>query len=295
MAEARPQTLTNATQRRRGAGKSLLLVGTGLIGGSFALAAKAKGLFDCVIGMDRNAQALEQARELGIVDATAQSIPANCAAVCVAVPVGGIAACVREAAAHAPLVFDVGSVKRPIVDALAPVPAHFVPCHPIAGSERAGPAAAHAELFQGHTVALTPVADTDAAAIAAVRGLWEAIGASVVVESPSAHDDRLALLSHLPHLVAFAFMEVAGNTESLHGGGGGFRDFTRIAAADADVWADILHANAPRLRPYLDQLIEALRGFATEPDSAALRQRISAAAEVKRALDAAEPCATERR
>ena len=271
------------------AGKSLLLIGTGLIGGSFALATKAQGIFDRVLGMDRNKQALERALQLGIVDAPARSVATDCAAVCVAVPVRSIANCVRETAAQAPLVFDVGSVKGPIVDALAPVPANFVPCHPIAGSERAGPAAADANLFRGHAVALTPVATTDAAAIATVRGYWQAVGARVVVESPTAHDDRLALLSHLPHLVAFAFMEVAGDAESLHGAGGGFRDFTRIAAADADVWADILRSNAPCVRGYLNQLIDALRGFAAEDDDAALRRRIAAAAEVKRALDAGTP------
>ena len=280
--------LTNT--RQHGASKSLLLIGTGLIGGSFALAAKRKGIFDRVIGMDRNAQALEQALALGVVDATAESddVP-GCTAACVAVPVGSIAACVRQAAAQAPLVFDVGSVKRPIIDALVPVPAHFVPCHPIAGSERAGPNAADAALFRGRTVALTPTADTDAAAVATVRGYWEAIGARVVVENPAAHDDRLALLSHLPHLVAFAFMEVAGKAEFLHDAGSGFRDFTRIAAADAAVWADILHSNAPRVQRYLEQFIDALRDFAAESDGETLRQRIAAVADIKRTLDATEP------
>ena len=283
--------MTGATLRTGGqhTSKSLLLIGTGLIGGSFALAAKSNGIFDRVVGMDRNEQALQRALDLGIVDAVAESIAADCAAVCVAVPVGSITACVREAAAQAPLVFDVGSVKRPIVDALAPVPANFVPCHPIAGSERAGPEAADADLFRGHAVALTPVPTTNADAIATVRGYWQAVGAEVVVESPAAHDSRLALLSHLPHLVAFAFMEVASGAESLRGAGGGFRDFTRIAAADAEVWADILHSNAPCVKHYLDQLIDALHGFAVEQDRATLRRRIEAAATVKRALDATEP------
>lgn len=280
-------TRTSRSAPGKRADKTLLLIGTGLIGCSFALATKAKGIFDRVCGMDRNEQALQLALRLGIVDAPAQS-GADCAAACVAVPVGSIAACVREAAAQVPLVFDVGSVKGPIVDALAPAPANFVPCHPIAGSERAGPAAADPNLFQGHAVALTPVATTDAAAVATVRGYWQAVGARVVTESPASHDDRLALLSHLPHLVAFAFMEVAGGADSLQDAGGGFRDFTRIAAADADVWADILHSNAGRVRQYLDQLVDALHGFTAEgDDAAALRRRIAAAADVKRALDAA--------
>ena len=145
---------------------------------------------------------------------------------------------VQEAAKTAPLVFDVGSVKRPIIDALYPLPPNYVPCHPIAGSERAGPAAARGDLFNDASVVLTPVAETDAAATATVRGYWQAIGATVTIETPEAHDERLALVSHLPHLVAFAFMEVAGDAERLAGAGGGFRDFTRIAAADAAIWTD---------------------------------------------------------
>ena len=268
--------------------KSLLLIGTGLIGGSFALAAKRAGIFDRVIGVDRDERSLVRALELGVVDVRGQA-GAECAAACVAVPAGSIAERVRDVAKQVPVVFDVGSVKQPIVDALEPVPANFVPCHPVAGSERAGPEAADAGLFRGHAVVLTPVAATDASAVEAVRGYWQAVGASVVVESPAEHDDRLALLSHLPHLVAFAFMEVAGGAKSLRGAGGGFRDFTRIAASDADVWADILHGNAPFVQRYVDQLIDVLQGFAAEPDRAGLRRRIEAAAEVKRGLDAAEP------
>ena len=194
--------------------ESLLLIGTGLIGGSFALAAKRAGIFDRVVGVDRNERSLVRALELGVVDARWQAAD-DCAAACVAVPAGSIAEQVRDVAERVPLVFDVGSVKQPIVDALQPVPANFVPCHPVAGSERAGPEAADAGLFRGHAVVLTPVAATDASAVAAVRGYWQAVGGSVVVESPADHDDRLALLSHLPHLVAFAFMEVAGDDPSL--------------------------------------------------------------------------------
>lgn len=269
-------------------GKTLLLVGTGMVGGSFALAAKAHGLFEHVVGVDRSAAALREARALGIVDECRESFVA-CDAACIAVPVGAIATAAAEAARTCALVFDVGSVKRPIVDALSPLPPNFVPCHPIAGSEQAGPKAARGDLFDGHTVAMTPTAETDASAAATVRGYWQALGAKVVVETPAEHDERLALVSHLPHLVAFAFMEVAGSAESLDGVGGGFRDFTRIAGADADMWADILRANAPQVQQHLDALVAALRGFsaaACEGD-AALRERIAAAAAVKRALDAA--------
>ncbi len=267
--------------------RSLLLVGTGLIGGSFALAAKSHGLFERVFGMDRNPQALAAALELGVIDAAAESMAGDYDAVCIAIPVGGIAASVRKAAQSAPLVFDVGSVKSPIIAALKPLPGNFVPCHPIAGSEQQGPAAARAELFAGHTVVLTPTPATDPAAVATARGYWEAVGGRVVVETAADHDERFALLSHLPHLVAFAFMDVAARAGSPGGAGAGFRDFTRIAAADAEVWADILHANAPRVRRHVDELIDNLRAFAVaaERGGPVLRERIEAAARIKHALD----------
>ena len=269
-------------------GKTLLLVGTGMVGGSFALAAKARGLFEHVVGVDRSPAALREAHALGIVDECRESFVA-CDAACIAVPVGAIATAAAEAARTCALVFDVGSVKRPIVDALSPLPPNFVPCHPIAGSEQAGPKAARGGLFEGHTVAMTPTVETDAGATATVRDYWQALGAKVVVETPAEHDERLALVSHLPHLVAFAFMEVAGAAKSLDGVGGGFRDFTRIAGADADMWADILRANAPQVQQHLDALVAALRGFSTaaREGDAALRERIAAAAAVQRALDAA--------
>lgn len=266
--------------------RSLLLIGTGLVGGSFALAARANGLFDRVVGVDRDAGALAEALRLGVVDETADSLPGDCDAACVAVPVGGIAVRVREAARRAPLVFDVGSVKQPILDALAPPPGHYVPCHPLAGSERSGVAAADATLFRGRAVALTPVAATNAAAIASVRGYWERLGARVVVESPGMHDDRVAMLSHLPHLLAFAFLETAGRGHALESLGEGFRDFTRIGAADGAMWADILHANGANVRRHLEAVIASLRGFAATEDRSALRRRIEAAASVRRGLDA---------
>lgn len=276
-------------------GGTLLLVGTGLVGGSFALAAKQRGVFERVVGIDRDPEALHQAFDLGIVDERGESLAASaaaCDAACIAVPVGAVAGCVQEAAKALPLVFDVGSVKNPIVEALDPLPPNYVPCHPIAGSERAGPHAARRDLFDGATVVLTPIDGTNPAATETVRGYWQAIGAEVAIETPQEHDDRLALVSHLPHLVAFAFMEVAANTDSLAGVGGGFRDFTRIAAADAAIWTDILRASAPRVERHLEALIEALRRFSdaaqAPQDAAALQARIEAAAAARRAIDAAE-------
>ena len=267
--------------------RSLLLVGTGLVGGSFALAAKAAGLFDRVVGVDRDADALAEAVARGVVDATAHEPSEDFQAACVAVPVAAIAERVREAAQVAPVVFDVGSVKQSVIDALRPPLSGFVPCHPIAGGSRGGAAAARADLFRERPVVLTPTNATDADAVATVRRYWQAVGARVVVEDAAAHDERFAKLSHLPHLLAFAYVELAARADDLHDVGAGFRDFTRIAGADADVWTDILRANADPVLRHLDELIAGLRDFAAtlRADRECLRARIAAIAEQRRMLD----------
>ncbi|MDE0192711.1 MAG: prephenate dehydrogenase/arogenate dehydrogenase family protein [Gammaproteobacteria bacterium] len=271
--------------------RSLLLIGTGLIGGSFAKAAKARAVFDRIVGVDRDGGALDRALALGIIDEAADGPGGDCDAVCVAVPVGAIAKHVREAVAYCDgPVFDVGSVKGAVIDALDPVPPNFVPCHPIAGSDLQGPAAARADLFEDQTVVMTPVAETDDGAAKAVRGYWEAVGARVVVQAPAFHDERFALVSHLPHLVAFAFMDAAAGTGHLDHAGTGFRDFVRIAGADPDIWTDILEANAARIRPRLDDLVQVLRDFGTamERGGKSLRGRIGSAVAAKRAFDEAD-------
>ena len=269
---------------------TLLLVGTGLVGGSFALAAKAHGVFSRVIGTDRSAEALDKAIELGIVDERAGDAGESNGrydAACVAVPLSGIAPCVRDASRRAGVVFDVGSVKGPVIDALEAPPDNYVPCHPIAGSERHGPTAADGALFNNRTVVMTPTTTTAPWATAKVRGFWEAIGADVETETPERHDLRFALLSHLPHLVAVAFMDVVARAGSFAGAGSGFRDFTRIAAGDAEVWHDILHSNADHVRGYLDELIVDLRtlGDAAAEGGPALRHRIENASRLRRAFD----------
>ena len=279
---------TNARRQRE---TTLLLVGTGLVGGSFALAAKAHGVFTRVVGTDRSPDALDQALELGIIDDRAVDALASNGrrydAACIAVPLAGIAACVRDASRTATVVFDVGSVKGPVIDAFATPPENYVPCHPIAGSERHGPTAADAALFSNRTVVMTPTDTTTARAVAQVRRIWEAIGANVETDTPDGHDRRFALLSHLPHLVAVAFMDVVANAGSFAGAGSGFRDFTRIAAGDAEVWHDILHGNAVHVRRYLDELIDDLKslGDAANKGGPALHRRIEGASRLRRAFD----------
>lgn len=280
--------MTTGRNARKPRAATLLLVGTGLVGGSFALAAKAHGVFSRVVGTDRSSDAIDEALELGIIDGRASDAgESRFDAACIAVPLGGIATCVQDASRKATVVFDVGSVKSPIIDALEPPPENYVPCHPIAGSEKHGPAAANVALFRDRTVVMTPTATTAAWAAAAVRRIWEAVGAGVETQTPDQHDQRFALLSHLPHLVAVAFMDVVGRAGSSAGAGSGFKDFTRIAAGDAEVWHDILHGNATHIGRYLDELIEDLRtlGDATATGGPPLHRRIEDASRLRRAFD----------
>ena len=263
-------------------------MGTGLIGGSFALAARARGLFDRIIGIDSDAEALATAQSLGIVDGS----DARCepTAICVATPVSRIAERVADAAARYPdvPVFDVGSVKAPVVDALrdlGAVPPHFVPCHPIAGSETVGARAARANLFQRRSLIITPVDETNPGTVATVASWWREVGAVVTTTEPRSHDRIVAATSHLPHLVAFALMEVlhaTGENNLLAYVGDGFRDLSRIAASDPAVWSDILQTNREPTLALARQLVERLT---IDDDKTSLRRRIERARDLRIGLD----------
>ena len=267
---------------------TLLLVGTGLIGGSFALAARKQGLFDNVAGIDLDPGALADAMACGVIDGTElQSAPA---AICVAVPTSQIAGCVAQMAArHAGVpIFDVGSVKIPIIESLragGELPARYVPCHPVAGSEQHGARAARADLFEHRSVVITPVAETDRTAVDTVAALWRAIGAHVSENEPEVHDRIVAVTSHLPNLLAFALMEVVAEIDDadmrVHAGTG-FRDFSRIAGSDPAVWSDILHENRESIRMWASKLIERLT---IDEDKNALEARIANARTMRSRLD----------
>ena len=267
---------------------ALLLVGTGLIGGSFALAARRHGLFDRIDGIDVDARALADARAQGVVDAAGAPVTPD--AVCVATPASRIAPCIAEMAARFPeaVLFDVGSVKSTVVDALRArgrLTSRYVPCHPVVGSERSGPSAARADLFDGRSVVVTPVAETDPGTTARVSGWWRAVGAAVTEQAPEVHDRILAVTSHLPHLLAFALMDVLCefDDDTLRATvGGGFRDFTRIAGADPDIWSDILYENREAVLAWAGKLVERL---VIDEDRDALRQRLATARERRRRLD----------
>ena len=257
----------------------LALVGTGLIGGSFALALKQAGAVREVLGVGRNPARLTVARELGLIDRAvdwAEAGQADC--ILLALPVGETEAVLQQLAPHlkaGAIVTDAGSTKLNVVEAaraaLGARFADFVPGHPIAGSEQSGPGAARADLYRGKRVVLTPQADTRADAVATVRLLWEAAGAQVEMLDAAQHDRIFAAVSHLPHLAAFALVDdLAQRADSdtfFRFAASGFRDFTRIAGSSPEMWRDIALANREAVLAELDAYLAALQ---------ALRQAVDA-------------------
>ncbi|MFP4154201.1 MAG: prephenate dehydrogenase [Halothiobacillaceae bacterium] len=239
----------------------LVLIGTGLIGGSLALALRVAGCVDCVVGVGRNRRTLEEARALGIVDEIetdpARAV-ANADVVFVAVPVGAMAGVFAAIAPSLPaqaLVTDGGSVKGEVVEAarrtLGARLEQFVPGHPIAGTEKSGPSAAFAGLYRNRRVILTPLPENHAAQVARARDLWTAAGARVEQMDPARHDYLLAANSHLPHVIAYALVNALGGLderrEVFRYAAGGFRDISRIASSDPRMWRDICLANREQL------------------------------------------------
>lgn len=272
--------------------EKLALVGTGLIGGSFALALKQAGAVGEVLGVGRNPASLDAALKRGLIDRVAgwtEAAQADC--ILLALPVGDTAAALNRLAPHlkpGAIVTDAGSTKVNVVAAaraaLGARCPDFVPGHPIAGSEQSGPAAARPDLYQGKRVVLTPQADTRPGALATVRSLWEAAGAQVEMLDAELHDRVFAAVSHLPHLAAFALVdELAQRADGdtfFRFAASGFRDFTRIAGSSPEMWRDIALANREALLAELDAYIAALqglRGAVAESDAAALLELFSRA------------------
>ncbi|MCY3795662.1 MAG: prephenate dehydrogenase/arogenate dehydrogenase family protein [Gammaproteobacteria bacterium] len=261
----------------------LAVVGTGLIGASFAKAARHRGLSSEIVGLDAEAEHAAAALRLGLIDRVVDAVPRDAAAVLLAVPVDGIADWVRRLADHPGTLFDVGSVKAPIIDSLrardSALPPRYVPCHPIAGSERSGPEAADGDLFAGRQTVLTPVPETDPAAIDQVRALWRGVGADAQLMSAADHDRIMAVTSHLPHLLAFAYLEQVEAGHLPHTGGG-FDDFTRIGTAAPNLWTSILGLNrgplTAALAAFKDSLDRFERALAND-DREALEALIDAA------------------
>jgi len=237
------------------------IIGCGLMGGSFALALKRNGLVKRVVGYSKSPSTTERARKLGIIDMAAESAllaVSGSDIVLIAVPVSateGTFRAIRHSVEPGVLFMDVGSTKRDVVDAARRVLRErvpsFVPAHPIAGKEVAGIQHADAALYTGRQVILTPLPQTTPALVQKATDVWSAIGAQVLKMTPENHDAAFAAVSHLPHLLAFAYFSAVTKQPSgrdfLSLAGPGFRDFTRIAASDPAVWRDILVANREEL------------------------------------------------
>ncbi|WP_443218171.1 bifunctional prephenate dehydrogenase/3-phosphoshikimate 1-carboxyvinyltransferase [Pseudomonas sp. Gutcm_11s] len=255
----------------------LVVVGLGLIGGSFAKGMREKGLFDEVVGVDLDAESRRLAVELGVVDRCESELAAACqgaAVIQLAVPILAMEKVLAQLAAldlGNAVLTDVGSAKGNVVRAARLAfdgkVSRFVPGHPIAGSEQSGVEASNAGLFRRHKVILTPQASTDAEALTLIDGLWRALGADVEHMEVEHHDQVLAATSHLPHLLAFTLVDSLAkrseNLEIFRYAAGGFRDFTRIAGSDPVMWHDIFLANREAVLRTLDAFrddLDALRG-----------------------------------
>ncbi|MCD1641897.1 prephenate/arogenate dehydrogenase family protein [Aurantimonas coralicida] len=256
------------------------LIGIGLIGSSLAHNIRARKLAGHVAITTRRAATLTRAEELGLGDSyhlDASDAVRDADLVILCVPVGSCGAVTKEiAGALKPgaIVSDVGSVKGAIVQQMQPhLPGHvhFVPAHPIAGTEQSGPDAGFLELFDNRWCILTPVEGTDADAVARLRAFWEACGSDVEIMTPEHHDLVLAIVSHVPHLIAYnivgtaADLETVTQSEVVKFSASGFRDFTRIAASDPTMWRDVFLTNR-------DAVLEMLARFSE--DLASLQRAI---------------------
>lgn len=271
------------------AGKKIVVIGLGLIGGSLARALRAAEPAARIHAVDRSAAALEQARADGTLDECSHAPGLACREadlIVLATPVLSIEGVLGElAAVLAPhtIITDVASVKGAVVEAALRVfgrlPPRFIPGHPIAGSEQSGYGAARRDLFKGRKVILTPQSDSDPLALAVVRALWALVGAEVLTMDVVHHDQVLAATSHLPHLLAFALVDTLSQQgtreEIFRYAAGGFRDFTRIASSDPVMWRDIFVSNAEAivgiLEEYQHELIH-LRDLLQARDGGALQE-----------------------
>ena len=277
--------------------KKLVIFGVGLIGGSAALALRKAGAVRHIVGMDRNNEMLEEALRLGVIDEAAHGTDcvSDADIVLLAVPVaqmGPLMAAIAPYLSPGTIVTDVGSTKADIIDAaranLGKHLPHFVPGHPIAGTEKNGVTAASAQLYEGCNAVLTPMAETEEAAIETVRTLWQTCGARVSTMPAEAHDRIFAAVSHLPHLLAFAMIDGISwrtNAEQLFGfAASGFRDFSRIAGSSPEMWRDICLANRDalliELDAYLAQL-SRLRQMVAAGDGTALEMLFKNASEAR--------------
>ena len=253
--------------------KRVALIGLGLIASSMFWAMKRGNLAGEVTGYARSQTTRDTARRIGLCDRVCDSIAeavAGADLVVLCVPEGAMGAVAAEMAPHlAPgvTISDVGSVKRAVIDAVGPhLPkgVHFVPGHPLAGTEHSGPESGFAELFDNRWCLLVPVEGSDVDAVAKLRAYWEGLGANVEEMDPDHHDLVLAVTSHAPHLIAYTMVGVADDlrrvtdSEVIQYSAAGFRDFTRIAASDPTMWRDVFLNNKDATLEILGRFTEEL-------------------------------------
>jgi prephenate dehydrogenase len=278
--------------------EQLGLIGCGLMGGSFALALKRAGLVQRVVGYSKSPSTTDRARQMGVIDVEAPSAllaVAGADIVLLAVPVSATEAtlkAIKHLVTPNMLVMDVGSTKTDVVQAarraLRDQVGSFVPAHPITGREVSGVEHAEADLYSGRQVILTPIERTLTAQLKKAEEVWTALGCRVSSMSPESHDEAFAAISHLPHLLAFAFINgLAGQSQAdtfLSLAGPGFRDFTRIAGGEPKIWRDIFLANREELltqSQLFQQALQRLEHLVRSDNPQALEDMLTLASETR--------------
>lgn len=276
--------------------KTLTIVGVGLIGGSLAAAVKQRGIAQRVIGVGRNPDKLRGAIELGLIDEATDRLPwaaASSDLIVFCTPVNQIVAGVREAASACrcgSLITDAGSTKQEICEELTsglPPGVEFVGSHPLAGSEKSGYEHSNPNLFADKVCVVTPTPNTSNTGLQCVRSFWKQLGTRLIEMSPAAHDRAVAEISHFPHLAA-AVLAATLSPENAPLAARGFKDTTRIAAGDVDVWTSILMCNSAYIRESLDKFSEILQQYRVAlecQDSLTLRNLLEKGKVIRDALN----------
>lgn len=279
----------------------MALLGVGLIGGSLAIDCRKKGLVGSVAGYGRKEENLRKAISLGVIesyDLNIENVVAGADLVILATPIGSYLEIVKKilpALSSETILTDVGSVKEKVVDELESVlkGVRFVPGHPVAGREKSGVEAAIPDLFKGARCILTPTGSTDTSSLEKIRALWEEVGALVSILKPREHDEILGMVSHLPHLVAYAMVNTVleaskGNAKLVSYSGGGFRDFTRIGASSPEMWKDIFFANREIILDQIgkfESVLASLKRNIQERDEPALLNQFEKSKKLKESLN----------
>ncbi len=278
--------------------EQLGIIGCGLMGSSFALAMKRAGLVKRIVGYSKSPSTTAKALQLGVIDveaASALQAVSGSDIVLIAVPVAAIEGtfkAIKHMITPDMLIMDVGSTKTDVVESaqriLGSLVGSFVPAHPIAGKEVSGVENADVNLYSGRQVIFTPIGRTLTAQLSRAQSVWTALGSSVQSMSPETHDAVFAAVSHLPHLLAFAMMNSIASQKNaediLSLAGSGFRDFTRIAASDPEMWHDIFMANRSQLLTQIDVFKQTLNSFEASllaSDGPALESAIAAASKLR--------------